>query len=59
MPKFVLLWTDAAIWLLVLALVAYVWRGAAPPGLRANWRKVFRDARGAVRRRWCCCCAWR
>ena len=23
MPKFVLLWTDAAIWLLVAALVAY------------------------------------
>jgi peptide/nickel transport system permease protein len=44
MPKFVLLWTDASIWLLIAALIAYsiaVWRS---PALSANWRKVFRDS---------------
>ncbi|MEO7852250.1 MAG: ABC transporter permease [Rubrivivax sp.] len=43
MPKFVLLWTDAAMWLLMAALVGYivaVWR---KPDLAANWRKVFHD----------------
>jgi peptide/nickel transport system permease protein len=43
MAKFVLLWTDAAIWLLVLAMLGYallVWRR---PALAANWRKVFND----------------
>ncbi len=44
MPKLVLLWTDAAIWLLVLALVVYAVVVLRSPGLRANWRKVFRDA---------------
>ena len=44
MPKFVLLWTDASIWLLIAALIVYsvtVWRS---PALSANWRKVFRDS---------------
>jgi peptide/nickel transport system permease protein len=44
MPQFVLLWTDAALWLLVLAAAGYarhVWR--LPP-LRANWAKVFQRA---------------
>ena len=43
MPKIVILWTDAALWLLATALVAYgvfVWRR---PNLRASWRKVFMD----------------
>ncbi len=44
MPKFVILWTDAAIWLLVAALVAYAVVVLRSPGLRSNWRKVFRDA---------------
>ncbi|CAD5365863.1 Peptide ABC transporter permease [Rubrivivax sp. A210] len=43
MPKFVLLWTDAAIWLLLLALVAYAAAVVRKPDLAANWRKVFRD----------------
>ena len=43
MPKFVLLWTDAAIWLLVLALVAYVWLASRRTNLRGTWRKVFAD----------------
>ncbi|MDO9315046.1 MAG: ABC transporter permease [Burkholderiaceae bacterium] len=44
MPKFVLLWTDAVMWALVVALIVYarvVWRS---PNLRASWKLVFRDA---------------
>lgn len=44
MPKFVLLWTDAAVWLLVAALVTYAVAVIRSPALSANWRKVFRDA---------------
>ena len=44
MPKFVLLWTDVAIWLLVAALVAYAVTVFRKPDLLANWRKVFHDA---------------
>jgi peptide/nickel transport system permease protein len=44
MPKFVLLWTDAALWLLVAALVAYIVHVRRTPTLRASWRKVFMDA---------------
>lgn len=43
MPKFVLLWTDATIWLLLAALLAYGITVARKPALSANWRKVFRD----------------
>ena len=43
MPKFILLWTDAAIWLLLVALVVYAVMVLRSPGLSANWRKVFRD----------------
>ena len=44
LPKFVLLWTDAVMWALVVALLVYarvVWRS---PTLRASWTLVFRDA---------------
>ena len=44
MPKFVLLWTDAAIWLLVVALGAYIVHVRRTPNLAATWRKVFADA---------------
>lgn len=44
MPKFVMLWTDLAIWLLVAALVAYVLHVRRQPNLASNWRKVFRNA---------------
>jgi peptide/nickel transport system permease protein len=44
MPKFVVLWTDAAIWLLLAAMVAYAVMVLRRPQLAANWRKVFRDA---------------
>jgi peptide/nickel transport system permease protein len=42
-PKIVLLWTDAAMWLLVAALAAYVWTVLRKPSLAASWRKVFAD----------------
>ncbi len=44
MPKFVMLWTDAAIWLLVVAMVVYGWTVSRKPNLAANWGKVFRSA---------------
>jgi peptide/nickel transport system permease protein len=43
MPKIVILWTDAAVWLMVLALAIYalsVWR---TPEKRQRWGRVFRD----------------
>ncbi len=43
MPRFVLLWTDAAMWLLAAALLGYVLHVRAKPALLANWRRVFRD----------------
>ena len=43
MPKLVLLWTDAAIWLMMAALAAYAVTVLRKPDLAANWRKVFRD----------------
>ena len=41
MPKFVLLWTDAAVWLLVIAMLVYIVHVRRTPNLAANWRKVF------------------
>ncbi len=43
MPKLVLLWTDAAMWLLVAALAGYGAMVARNPALATTWRKVFRD----------------
>ena len=43
MPKIVLLWTDAAMWLMVLALALYIWTVLRKPALAASWRKVFAD----------------
>ncbi|MDE2147329.1 MAG: ABC transporter permease [Burkholderiales bacterium] len=43
MPKFVLLWTDAALWLLVAAGLAYAVMVLRRPQLAASWGKVFRD----------------
>ena len=43
MPKLVLLWTDAAIWLLAACIAAYGVAVLRKPDLAANWRKVFRD----------------
>jgi peptide/nickel transport system permease protein len=44
MPKFVLLWTDVAMWVLLLVVLGYAWFVWRRPNLRANWRKVFIDA---------------
>ncbi|QPF73268.1 ABC transporter permease [Roseateles sp. DAIF2] len=41
--KFVLLWTDVALWALFAALAAYVLRIRALPNLRATWVRVLRD----------------
>ena len=43
MPKLVLLWTDAAMWLLAIALALYVGMVLRRPGLKATWKKVFGD----------------
>lgn len=43
MPKFVLLWTDAALFLIVLAVLAYIWHVRRTPTLRATWARVAHD----------------
>jgi peptide/nickel transport system permease protein len=43
MPKFVLLWTDAAIWLLLVAIVAYAVGVLRHADLAGKWGKVFRN----------------
>ena len=42
--KFVVLWTDAALWALFAAFVGYGLRVARHPAQRAVWRRVFSDA---------------
>jgi peptide/nickel transport system permease protein len=44
MPKYVLLFTDAVMWALVAAVVAYVGHLRRRPALAAVWRQVFTDA---------------
>jgi peptide/nickel transport system permease protein len=44
MPKLVVLWTDAAIWLLVAFIVVYSVTVVRRPELSRNWAKVFRNA---------------
>ncbi|HEX5310952.1 MAG TPA: ABC transporter permease [Aquabacterium sp.] len=41
--KPVILWTDVVMWVLLLALGAYVWRVWRDPVLRAAWRRVFEN----------------
>jgi peptide/nickel transport system permease protein len=43
-PKFVLLWTDVVLLLLVLTLAWYVWHVRRSPNLRNTWGKVLADA---------------
>jgi peptide/nickel transport system permease protein len=43
-PKFVPLWTDVAVWLLVAAAIGYIVLVRRRPNLLASWRKVFSDA---------------
>ena len=42
--KFVVLWTDVALWVLFAALLGYVWRVSRHDTLRATWSRVLRDA---------------
>lgn len=41
--KLVFLWTDVALYVLALALLAYVWHVRRQPTLQANWKKVLLD----------------
>ena len=43
MPKIVILWTDAAMWLLMIALVAYAAWVLRSPARSGNWRRVFQS----------------
>ncbi|MFO0295984.1 MAG: ABC transporter permease [Pseudomonadota bacterium] len=43
MPRFVLLWTDVALWAMVAVVVGYGVAVARDAARRATWRKVFRD----------------
>ncbi len=44
MPKFVFLWTDVALFLMVAGALAYGWRVRRSRTLRATWAQVGRDA---------------
>ena len=44
MFKFVFLWTDLTVWALVAFCFVYGAAVLRSPGLRASWRRVFRDA---------------
>jgi len=43
-PKFVFLWTDRVLYLLLVAIAFYVWHALRTPTLRQTWRVVVRDA---------------
>lgn len=43
MPKIVILWTDAAVWLMLAALLAYGVAEWRTPEKRQRWGRVFRD----------------
>ena len=44
MPRFILLWTDAALFTLVAAVLAYAWHVRRSHALRATWSRVARSA---------------
>lgn len=44
MPKFIILWTDAALFLMVAAVAVYAWRVSRSETARANWSRVARSA---------------
>jgi peptide/nickel transport system permease protein len=44
MPNFVILWTDAALFLLVGAVIVYGWRVSKSETARATWGRVARNA---------------
>lgn len=41
--KFILLWTDLALWVMAATSIGYALRVSRQPHLRANWRRVLRD----------------
>lgn len=43
MPKFVLLWTDAALFMLILVTLVYGWHVLRTPTLRSTWERVQHD----------------
>ncbi len=43
MPKFVLLWTDAVLYLMWAGLAVYVWKVKGSRNLQGTWLKVLRD----------------
>ena len=42
MPKFVILWTDAALFALVITVAFYAWRVSRADNARATWARVLR-----------------
>ena len=44
MPKFIFLWTDVALFLMVAAVVFYAWRVRRSETARATWARVARNA---------------
>jgi peptide/nickel transport system permease protein len=44
LPKFVFLWTDFVLWLVVAGVVFYIWRVRRNARAQANWSHVLRDA---------------
>ncbi|MEI2415634.1 ABC transporter permease [Orrella sp. JC864] len=43
MPKFIFLWTDVALFLILGGVLAYAWFVRRSPALRATWGQVARD----------------
>jgi peptide/nickel transport system permease protein len=44
LPKFVFLWTDFVLWLVVAGVLFYIWRVRHDVRAKANWSHVLRDA---------------
>ena len=44
MPKFVFLWTDLVIWLVVAGTLVYIWHARGNAQTRATWRHVLHNA---------------
>jgi peptide/nickel transport system ATP-binding protein len=43
MPKIIFLWTDIALFALLLVVLAYAWHVSRSPALRATWARVARN----------------
>ena len=43
MPKIIFLWTDIALFALLLAVLGYAWNVSRSPALRATWSRVARN----------------